>query len=97
MPQPDIATLAGRARSLGHPLRIAILRELSPDSSASPAALARNLSAPIGQVAYHVQQLLGAGLLEPAGTTQRRGAIEHHYRVSAAGRAARKALSALEA
>jgi hypothetical protein len=34
-------------------------------------------------VAYHIRKLVATGLLEAAGTSQRRGAVEHSYRASA--------------
>jgi DNA-binding transcriptional ArsR family regulator len=70
-------------KALAHPLRVSILRVLE-DRVASPSEIATELSAPLGNVSYHVRVLERAGLLKLARTRQRRGAIEHYYR--AAGR-----------
>ena len=66
-------------KALTHPLRGQILRRLE-DRTASPSALAEELGAPLGNVAYHVRQLASLGLIELVRTTPRRGAIEHEYR-----------------
>ena len=66
-------------KALTHPLRAQILRQLE-ERTASPSALAEELGAPLGNVAYHVRQLAGLGLIELVRTTPRRGAIEHEYR-----------------
>lgn len=66
-------------KALAHPLRITILRVLQ-DRTASPSEIASEISAPLGNVSYHVRVLERVGLLELAHTRQRRGAIEHYYR-----------------
>jgi DNA-binding transcriptional ArsR family regulator len=66
-------------KALAHPLRITILRVLQ-DRTASPSEIAEEISAPLGNVSYHVRVLERVGLLELAHTRQRRGAIEHYYR-----------------
>ena len=66
-------------KALAHPLRITILRVLQ-DRTASPSGIAEEISAPLGNVSYHVRVLERVGLLELAHTRQRRGAIEHYYR-----------------
>jgi DNA-binding transcriptional ArsR family regulator len=68
------------AKALAHPLRIRILAMLE-EGDASPVVLAKKLDAPLGVVAYHVRTLWNLGLLDLAGTRQRRGATEHTYRV----------------
>jgi DNA-binding transcriptional ArsR family regulator len=67
------------AKALGHPLRAGILAALERDP-ASPSALARELSAPLGKVSYHVRILADCGLITLVGRTRRRGAFEHHYK-----------------
>jgi hypothetical protein len=47
---------------------------------ASPAELARELDAPLANVAYHTRVLADLGCIELARTEPRRGAIEHYYR-----------------
>jgi DNA-binding transcriptional ArsR family regulator len=66
-------------KALAHPLRINILRVLQ-SRVASPSDIATELSAPLGNVSYHVRVLERAGLLKLERTRQRRGAIEHYYR-----------------
>ena len=46
---------------------------------ASPRQLADELEAPVQNVSYHVRELAKLGLIKLVRTTQRRGAIEHHY------------------
>lgn len=70
-------------KALAHPLRVNILRVLQ-GRVASPSEIAVELSAPLGNVSYHVRVLERAGLLKLERTRQRRGATEHYYR--AAGR-----------
>src|SRR5207253_5865642 len=66
-------------RSLAHPLRIQILEHLT-DRVASPTALASELEAALGDVAYHTRALDRYGALELVDTAQRRGATEHFYK-----------------
>lgn len=66
-------------KALAHPLRINILRVLQ-SRVASPSDIAAEISAPLGNVSYHVRVLERAGLLKLERTRQRRGAIEHYYR-----------------
>ncbi len=68
-------------RSLAHPLRIQIL-ELLTDHVASPATLANQLDAALGDVAYHTRALDGYGALELVDTAQKRGATEHFYKAT---------------
>lgn len=66
-------------KALAHPLRVNILRVLH-SRVASPSEIATELSAPLGNVSYHVRVLERAGLLKLERTRQRRGAVEHYYR-----------------
>jgi DNA-binding transcriptional ArsR family regulator len=66
-------------KALAHPLRINILRVLQ-DRVASPSEIAAEISAPLGNVSYHVRFLQRVGLLELVSTRPRRGAVEHYYR-----------------
>lgn len=67
-------------KALAHPLRIRVLALLE-EQTASPVELADRLGESLGTVAYHVRTLLNLGLLELVTTRQRRGAVEHVYRV----------------
>ncbi|MBS1886373.1 MAG: winged helix-turn-helix transcriptional regulator [Actinobacteria bacterium] len=66
-------------RALGHPLRVKIL-EVVQRRQASPSELTEMLSAPLGNVAYHVRVLEKCGCIEQVATARRRGAVEHYFR-----------------
>lgn len=66
-------------RALGHPLRVKIL-EVVQGRNASPSELTELLSAPLGNVAYHVRVLERCGCIEQVATARRRGAVEHYFR-----------------
>jgi DNA-binding transcriptional ArsR family regulator/DNA-binding XRE family transcriptional regulator len=72
----------GWIKSLGHPIRVAILRRMLDGKVTTPAALAEELEAPLPIVGYHVRFLRDAGQLTLVRTSQRRGAIAHHYRLN---------------
>jgi DNA-binding transcriptional ArsR family regulator len=65
-------------KAMGHPLRMRILEALG-DRERSPRELSDELDEPLGNVSYHVRLLLDLGMLRLTRTTQKRGAIEHHY------------------
>lgn len=77
-PKPDAH------RAMSHPIRALILASMG-DRVVSPTQLADELQRPLGTVAYHVRVLLDAGFIEEVGTSQRRGAIQHHYRLRGDG------------
>lgn len=66
-------------RSLSHPIRQRILVVLN-ERVASPKELAAEMGEPLGNVSYHTRVLAKLGCIELVRTTQRRGALEHHYR-----------------
>jgi DNA-binding transcriptional ArsR family regulator len=66
------------AKALAHPLRAQILGILE-ERRASPREISDELSAPLGNVSYHVRALLNLKLIKLVKKTPRRGAIEHHY------------------
>jgi predicted transcriptional regulator len=72
------------ARAHVHPLRVQIAERVAsaPDQRFSPSDLAGEFGAPLGNVSYHVGQLLTHGLLARAGRATRRGAVEHYYRAA---------------
>jgi DNA-binding transcriptional ArsR family regulator len=74
--------VAARARSLAHPTRVAVLRELEVLGVASPRMLAERLAQPLGAVSYHVRALRRWRLVELSRTVARRGAVEHYYRLA---------------
>lgn len=67
-------------KALGHPTRVRILNILRDRELASPVELSVELAVPLGTIGYHVRRLEQLGFIELARRTQRRGAIEHHYR-----------------
>ena len=67
-------------KALGHPTRVRILTILRDRELASPVELSSELGVPLGTIGYHVRRLEQLGFIELARRTQRRGAIEHHYR-----------------
>jgi DNA-binding MarR family transcriptional regulator len=72
------------AKASMHPLQVQILERAAatPDDRFSPNQLAQELGEKLGNVSYHVRTLLARGLLKKAGTTPRRGAVEHHYEIA---------------
>ncbi|HEX7299603.1 MAG TPA: helix-turn-helix domain-containing protein [Solirubrobacteraceae bacterium] len=66
-------------RALSHPVRHRVLVALN-ERVASPKELAAELGEPLGNVSYHTRVLVKLGCIELVSTTQRRGALEHHYR-----------------
>jgi DNA-binding transcriptional ArsR family regulator len=67
-------------KALGHPTRVRILNILRDRELASPVELSAELGVALGTVGYHVRRLEALGFIELAKRTQRRGAVEHHYR-----------------
>jgi DNA-binding transcriptional ArsR family regulator len=68
------------AKALSSPLRARALA-LIAEGVASPKAIAVELDLDVRGVAYHVRVLRKLGCIELVETQQRRGAIEHIYRV----------------
>lgn len=77
----DNATDADRqlANALSHPLRAEALTILNA-RVASPNEIAKELGEHVGNVSYHVNELVKYGCVELVDTKQRRGATEHFYR-----------------
>lgn len=80
LPESHDAVDARVVKALSHPTRVRILELLQQRELASPVELAGELEIPLGTVSYHVRRLEQLGFIELATRTQRRGAIEHHYR-----------------
>ncbi len=64
-----------------HPTQVEILEALAACDRLSPVQFSSNAEA-VSRIAYHFRALRKVGLLEPAGSKQRRGATEHYYRLS---------------
>jgi len=69
------------AKAMSSPLRARALA-LIAEGVASPKAIADELGLDVRGVAYHVRVLRKLGCIELVETHQRRGAIEHIYRVA---------------
>lgn len=77
-------------KALAHPLRLRIIDALE-DRSASPSELSQEFGVPIGNVSYHVRRLEALGVLKLVDTAQRRGAVEHYFRLDRRPRVSEKA------
>jgi DNA-binding transcriptional ArsR family regulator len=83
MDEPAISELDQQwIKALGHPTRVAIIQRLLKDGEASPRELAVTLGQPLGRLSYHVRYLDEAGQITLTRRVQRRGAIEHRYRLT---------------
>jgi DNA-binding transcriptional ArsR family regulator len=70
-------------KAMGHPVRARILRLMREDGELSPvAAFGKIDGASLGTLAYHFRHLRELGLIELSQTVQRRGAVEHRYRLA---------------
>jgi DNA-binding transcriptional ArsR family regulator len=68
------------AKALSNSLRAQALK-LIAGGTTSPKAIAEALDLDVRSVAYHVRVLRELGCIELVETHQRRGAVEHIYRV----------------
>ena len=70
------------ARANTHPLRVSILEVFCLDGgrTLSPKDLSVELGASLGNINYHVTELVKAGLLQLESERKVRGATEHFYR-----------------
>lgn len=73
------------AKALGHKLRRKVVICLSVEGVDSPSTINKHLGERLGNVSYHIRTLLDLGMLELTDTTPRRGAIEHHYKLTSLG------------
>jgi DNA-binding HxlR family transcriptional regulator len=96
-PTADVERLSAVLRAAAHPIRVSVLRVLA-QRTMSPVELSRSLGRPewsLGVIAYHVRLLASHGIIELVQTIQRRGAVEHRYAVTPAGRALAAAVESL--
>jgi hypothetical protein len=72
------------AKASMHPLQVRILERAvaAPDERISPNQLAQEFGEKLGNMSYHVRTLGCPGPLKKAGTTPRRGAVQHHYKIA---------------
>lgn len=67
-------------KALGHPMRRAILREMSDDDTISPSEMAPTLEESISNVSYHFRMLDRSPAIELVEEVPVRGATQHFYR-----------------
>jgi DNA-binding transcriptional ArsR family regulator len=84
----DLRRLAATFGSLAHPTRLRILEALRHGEAMSPKQLCEQVApaAGLANVAHHTRRLAARGAVQPAGTRAVRGAVEHFYRLTPAGR-----------
>src|SRR5829696_7751695 len=83
MTVPHLTPLDQRwIKTLAHPTRVAILRQLLDAQDANPSRLASTLGLPLGTVSYHMRCLREARQITLVRTVPRHGALAHHYRLS---------------
>lgn len=79
-------------RALGklfsHPARLSILLSVAQGDAASPTEAAERHGLSVGVAAYHMRTLASLGLVKVKATRPVRGAIEHFYEPTEAGKAA---------
>lgn len=91
-------TTPALAKALGHPTRLLILGSFSDETPVlSPSEIAAALDQPLGNISYHVRQLIDLGLLQLDRTTPVRGTVEHHYRIHTRALEAMEAIAAIAA
>src|ERR671922_273092 len=71
---PSNTRRAYRGLAFGHPLRVSIFNHLAREGEASPKELATALGQPLGNVSYHVRELVNLGIMKGSRTASRRGA-----------------------
>jgi hypothetical protein len=70
----------GIGKALGHPTRLAILRDLRSNAETrSPTTCAEANGMALANIHYHFQTLAGLGVVSLSRTEKRRGATEHFY------------------
>jgi DNA-binding transcriptional ArsR family regulator len=78
--------LAGMMRAVGHPTRLLVVAKLGERGRLSPSELAGGLAESLGNISYHVRELLKAEVVALVDTQPRRGAVEHYYELTERGR-----------
>ena len=81
MRDKDVAKVG---KALAHPMKVAIIRDLRTEGKLSPIEWTEEHGVPLQNGSYHFTSLRKLGILKPAGTAQRRGALEHYYRLAGA-------------
>jgi DNA-binding transcriptional ArsR family regulator len=86
----DEAAIEAIRCAIGHPLRLLTLRLIASFGTISPRGIVdacEELGSPqaLGTASYHVRILREAKLIKQRREVQRRGAIEHFYRLTPLG------------
>jgi DNA-binding transcriptional ArsR family regulator len=81
MPPRPVSIDPRLAKALSNSLRVQALN-LIAEGVASPKLIADSLGLDVRNVAYHVRVLKQLGCVELVETHQRRGAVEHVYRLT---------------
>lgn len=76
------------SRALAHPVRVEILRSLLEQEPGTPSGFATMLEIPLGVASHHVRRLRDLHLIRIVRRTHRRGAVQHHYRLTDRGETA---------
>jgi DNA-binding transcriptional ArsR family regulator len=72
---------AALAKSLSHPVRMALIRALRDGGTLSASEFAKTDKAALGVISYHINGLADTGVLEVVETIQRRGAMERRFAI----------------
>jgi DNA-binding transcriptional ArsR family regulator len=87
---PELAADASNAaKSLSHSVKVEILGFMAREGDCSPSQVSEfvgETGASLGVISYHMRQLAALGAIELSHTTPRRGALEHHYKISRQGK-----------
>lgn len=75
-----------QAKALAHPIRRQIIEALGNETASSPVTLANGGETALPTIAYHFKVLADLGMVQVVDTRQRRGATEHIYDLTDAGR-----------
>ena len=76
------------AKALSHPARVLMLQLIDETGGASASDGAAASSFTVPDLTYHVRALQAAGFVKPVARRRVRGAVEHFYGLTDAGKAA---------
>lgn len=93
----DVDLLTRIAKALAHPLRREILHALAAEEEMRPRDIAEILQTGLENLAYHARLLEQLGMVQVVRETKVRGAIAHHFGLTADGERALPVLGELEA
>jgi DNA-binding MarR family transcriptional regulator len=82
-------------RAVSHPLRLRALELLDCVGESTARDLSRELNVPLPTTAYHLRELISAGVVQRTRSVARRGALAHVCSLTAEGERALKASRSL--